>query len=170
MHGLTKKLLTVAACLGLLGLISAQAWGQNCFPLISERVIIPYAQHGSGWYTGLAITNLNTVNATEAVSVLFYETDGDFMESVNIGSLDPGQQYVATAQAILGEAPSTERFWMIVTHTGEEEIAVTEFVWNDGNGFGFQSYNSQTYESTICLPDIFIPPHWELLFPAMPSM
>ncbi len=157
MQGLTKKILTAAACLGLLGLISAQAWGV-CFPLVSERVVIPYGQHGSGWYTGLAITNLNTVNATESVSVLFYETDGDFMDSVSIGILDPGEQYVAPVDAILGGAPSTERFWMLVTHGGDAELAVTEFVWNDGNGFGFQSYNSETYQQTICfeVPELIL--------------
>lgn len=155
-----RKLAMCCVGAALTVLVSGLVWDSS-LSFVSQKVIVPYGQHGNGWFTGLAITNVNTVNPTGIVYVNFYASDGTFMKSSEVGSIAPGAQYVGSVEEIYGGTPSAERFWMLVTHFGTEELAVTQFVWNSDKSFDFQSFNSKFYSTQqFWFPEEYRPIEW----------
>ncbi|NCC25367.1 MAG: right-handed parallel beta-helix repeat-containing protein [Deltaproteobacteria bacterium] len=103
---------------------------------MAAEVIIPYAASGNGWWTGLAVTNIDS-QGTGTVTVDFFSANGAALGTKTIGSISPGTFYVNTADGLFGTGlPS--RFWMIVSHGGDARMAVTVFFGNAADG-GFST-------------------------------
>jgi len=120
-----------------------------------QRVIIPYVTQGSGWYTGVAITNLtgSTINITAdcphedgTFSVLADRVDlGEFAAyEMKVYSLD--QLYNADKDP---EVPlPCDRLWLWIYHSGNQQFGVAVFICNDLvgiGGYGFQQFYSESY-------------------------
>ena len=107
------------------------------------KVEVPYAVTNAQWWTGVAIKNLDASSATDPIRINFFDQEGVFMGTVDIGSLEPLEIYSQTASTIYpGTLPSN--YSIMISQPGGEELAVTVFVGNSATGgFAFQTYNSQ---------------------------
>jgi uncharacterized protein YeaC (DUF1315 family) len=117
----------------------------------SQRVRIPYAINGGGWWSGIAITNYGTSDLTPIVYV--YDSEGN-SQCVTLETIASGQMYVLSMDELLSMLPNKvtdQRLWLAVVSNGTETFAVTLFVGQNNGGFGFQDYESEDVGSALYL-------------------
>jgi hypothetical protein len=124
------------------------------------EVEVPYAVTSAPWWTGVAIKNLDESSATDPIRIEFFDKEGVFMGTVDIGSLEPLEIYSQTASAIYsGSLPLN--YSIKVSQSGSEELIVTVFVGNSATGgFAYQSYGSQ-----VCCQTTAEVPSWHQTLP-----
>lgn len=108
------------------------------------EVKVPYAATtADGWWTGIAIQNIDYDDSTEDVIVKFNDAGGDFIAEANLGPLSPLEIYTgATSNMIAASLPAS--YSLVVRQTGCQDLKVTVFVGNfvEG-GFAYQTYSSR---------------------------
>ena len=107
------------------------------------EVEVPYAVTNAQWWTGVAIKNLDASKRTGTVGIEFFDQEGVFMRTVDIGSIEPQEIYSEmTSTLYRGSLPLM--YSIIISHPGNQELAATVFVGNSATGgFAYQTYNSQ---------------------------
>ncbi|NCC25601.1 MAG: hypothetical protein EOM25_10470 [Deltaproteobacteria bacterium] len=111
---------------------------------MAGQVIVPYAATGGGWWTGLAITNVEATEATEPITVAFFAQNGTHLGETNIGALAAKAFYVNVVENIF-EGVLPDRFWLVISHGGNAQIEVTAFFGNTSmGGFSTMSGKSDT--------------------------
>ncbi|TVQ85274.1 MAG: hypothetical protein EA400_16125 [Chromatiaceae bacterium] len=149
-----------AALLIPAALVSAHAFA-------SRFAEIPYAVTGTGWWSGLAITNLSDAPINP---IVYYRKDDGSQSCKSIGAIGPGAVYANRVDLIFPASALTPRGSLRVAHNDDDDQAfsATLFVGRSvesGGGFGFQNYASRKSTATwLCFPDIIIPPI-EIIFP-----
>ena len=121
-----------------------------------QLVHIPYVTQGSGWYTGIAVTNLT--NSTINIQTTFIHKNGSInatTDRVGWGDLGPYEMKVYSLDEIynLGKDPAVplpdNRFSLYIYHlNNDEQFGVAVFIVNDLTGiggYGFQQFYSETF-------------------------
>ncbi|NCC25337.1 MAG: right-handed parallel beta-helix repeat-containing protein [Deltaproteobacteria bacterium] len=149
-----KRTNAVLKCVGLalLGL-----WTAMSSVSMAAEVVVPYAATGSGWWTGVAVTNVDLADGqtTEAITVDFYAQNGTLLGSKDIGILAAQAFYVNVVEGIFGGA-LPERFWMVISHPGRAQISVTVFFGNSAQG-GFSTTVYRSDQEQAGIPITHVP-------------
>lgn len=115
-----------------------------------QEVVIPYALTVEGWESGLAITNLSDEDIDQ-LAIDFYPSDGDFQVQRDRAVIDSvGARAMVVEQATNlypGESFATGQYSLRIFHSGDQPFGVAIFVLNMVQGFGFQQFKSEAFES-----------------------
>ncbi len=124
-------------------------------------VEVPYAVTNTQWWTGVAIKNLDASSATATLEMEFFSKSGNLLGAVEIDPLEP-QEIFSEVTTTIYSALLPTNYSIKVSHSGNEELAVTVFVGNSATGgFSYQSYNSRAYcQATASIPT------WDQILPA----
>jgi len=117
----------------------------------SQSVTVPYAVVGSGWWSGIAITN----TSSHAITPIVYISNSDGTSHCTaLSSIASGAIYADLIENIIPSLTLTSRVWLSVVNNGADEFDVTLFVGQTDGGFGFQAFHSEDRGSVafICLP------------------
>jgi hypothetical protein len=142
-----KKALFLFLCVSVSGALALM--GGNA--LGSQSVTVPYAEVGSGWWSGIAITN----TSSHTITPIVYITNSDgTSHCTTLSSIASGAIYADLLENIIPSATLTSRVWLRIANNGDDEFDVTLFVGDTDGGFGFQSFHSEDDGSVIyiCLP------------------
>jgi len=127
------------------------------------EVEVPYAVTNAQWWTGVAIKNLDASSATGTIAVEFFDQEGVFIGTVDIGSIEPQEIYSEVTSTIYSHClpvyyslkishPDRQElvlyshylpsnYSLKISHPGNQELAVTVFVGNSATGgFSYQTY------------------------------
>lgn len=123
--------------------------------LSDQRVIIPYVTQGSGWYTGVAITNLT--GSTITITADCVHEDGTFStlnDRAQLGAFAAYEMKVYSLYELYNadKDPTVplpgDRLWLWIYHSGDQQFGVAVFICNDLagiGGYGFQQFYSETF-------------------------
>ena len=125
------------------------------------EVEVPYAVTSANWWTGVAVKNLDRNNATGDIKMEFFDSNGEFMGAVDIGLLAPLAIY-SDATSNIYHDPLPGRYSLRVSHSDEQELAVTVFVGNSATG----GFAYQTYKSQACCQTPASSSSWDQILPA----
>lgn len=117
----------------------------------SQSVDVPYAVVGSGWWSGIAITN----TSSSPITPIVYITNSDgTSHCIALSTIASGAIYAELIENIIPSATLTDRVWLTVVNNGSEDFDVTLFVGQTDGGFGFQAFHSEDQGSIyfVCLP------------------
>ena len=114
-----------------------------------QQILIPYAQVGDGYWSGVAIHNLTSSSMTFSFSV--YKSDGIWVSGSSFTVAPHAMEVRLVESFFSGMAPSGRMSVLIKCPTdGSLPFQATLFVGSD-QGFGFQNYKSEAYTYNIPL-------------------
>ncbi len=120
------------------------------------EVEVPYAVTNTQWWTGVAIKNLDASSSTGDLRIDFIDQEGVFMGAAELAPLEPQEIYSEMTSTIY-PGPLPLMYSIIISHSGNQELAVTVFVGNSATG----GFAYQTYKQT---PAVL--PSWHQIIPA----
>jgi hypothetical protein len=119
-------------------------------PATGQQILIPYAQVGDGYWSGVAIHNITSSSMTFSFSV--YKSDGTWVSGSSFSVAAHAMEVRLVESFFSGMAPSGRMSVLIKCPTdGSSPFQATLFVGSDQGGFGFQNYTSEAYTYTIPL-------------------
>jgi hypothetical protein len=115
-----------------------------------QQILIPYAQVGDGYWSGVAIHNTSNSSMTFSFSV--YKSDGILVYGGSFTVAPHAMEVRLVESFFSGMAPSGRMSVLIKCPTdGSLPFQATLFVGSDQGGFGFQNYKSEAYTYNIPL-------------------
>ena len=114
-----------------------------------QRIFIPYATVGEGWWSGVVIHN--TSSSTMNFSIGVYKDDGAFVSGSSFSVAAHAMKVDILENFFGGTPPSLRMSPVITSHNTTVPFQATFFVGNDEGGFGFQNYTSSDYTHNIIL-------------------
>ena len=115
-----------------------------------QKILIPYAQIGNGYWSGVAIHNISTGSQTYLLTV--YKSDGIYQYVGSFSVAAHAMKVDLLENFFSGTAPSGRMSVLIQCATdGALPFQATLFVGSD-QGFAFQNYKSDAYTFTIAGP------------------
>jgi hypothetical protein len=121
-------------------------------PATGQQILIPYAQVGDGYWSGVAIHNTSGSSATYSVAV--YKSDGTYVYGKSFSVAAHAMNVGLVESFFSGMTPSGRMSVLIqCSADGSLPFQATLFVGSD-QGFGFQNYKSEAYTYNIPLGPI----------------
>ena len=123
----------------------------------AQRMTVPYAASGSGWWSGIAITNF----AGNPMTPIVYINNSDgTSDCQTLLTLAAGEIYADLIENIVPSMTLTSRVSLSVVNNSNDSFGVTLFVGQTDGGFGFREFISEGASGTFICPTLppFPPP------------
>jgi len=104
-----------------------------------QQIFIPYTAVGSGWWSGVAITNISASTMTFSIGV--FKENGVWVAGSSF-SVPAHAMKVEVLEYFFGGTPPDVAMSVRIRTGTNETFRATLFVGNDMGGFGFQNYKS----------------------------